>query len=53
MGNEYKCMACGKFITDDEGVTCFDGSWVCDSDTCRTFDDEANYIINTNKEVSA
>lgn len=37
---QYQCQSCGKFITEDEGVTCEDGSWVCDEDTCRTLDED-------------
>lgn len=36
----YKCHHCGKFITNEEGITTLSGSWVCDNDTCRTLDDE-------------
>jgi hypothetical protein len=36
----YQCQYCGKFITDEEGTTCYGGEWVCDCDICRTLDDE-------------
>lgn len=37
---EYKCEVCGKFISEDEGITTINGLWVCDKDTCRTLDDD-------------
>lgn len=40
MKETYKCQKCGIFITDDEGITCQDGSWVCDYDSCRSLDAE-------------
>jgi hypothetical protein len=40
----HKCQVCGKYISDDEGVTTKCGSWVCDQDTCRTLDDENEAI---------
>jgi ribosomal protein S26 len=45
---EYECQYCGKFIPEDEGITCVDGSWVCDDNSCRTLDDENEAYI---KEV--
>ena len=55
----YQCQFCGKFISNDEGITCVDGSWVCDNDSCRTLDEEneshikANGVIKMNvKEVA-
>lgn len=42
--DKYKCEVCGKFITDDEGITTLDGSWVCDNDTCRTLDEDDQAI---------
>lgn len=34
----YFCEVCGALITDDEGITTTDGSWVCDKDSCRWLD---------------
>jgi len=42
----YQCQKCGKFITEEEGVTCIDGSWVCDNDNCRTLDEDNEAHIN-------
>lgn len=44
--NEYKCQVCGKFITEDEGITTLNGLWVCDNDTCRTLDEDNQAIEN-------
>jgi hypothetical protein len=41
----YKCQCCGKFITDEEGITCYNGEWVCDNDTCRTLDSNSEAHI--------
>ncbi|MFO1442841.1 hypothetical protein KDN24_06385 [Bacillus sp. Bva_UNVM-123] len=35
---KYKCEKCGKFISDEEGVTALCGTWVCDHDSCRSLD---------------
>ncbi|MEG0898399.1 MAG: hypothetical protein RSF40_01635 [Oscillospiraceae bacterium] len=43
----YKCQYCGKYITNDEGITCVDGSWVCDNDSCRTDDEDGDSHIRT------
>ena len=37
---EYKCEVCGNFISEDKGVTTLNGLWVCDSDSCRTLDND-------------
>lgn len=37
---QYRCQVCGKFIAGEDGVTTVNGWWVCDSDTCRTLDEE-------------
>lgn len=43
---QYKCECCGKFITEDEGTTTLEGLWVCDTDKCRTLDDNNDSTIN-------
>jgi hypothetical protein len=35
---QYKCQCCGEFITEDQGITCHNGEWVCDNDSCRILD---------------
>lgn len=45
---QYKCEVCGKYITDDEGITTLSGLWVCDNDSCRTLDEENNAIEKVN-----
>ena len=42
---EFKCEICGKFIAEDEGITLYDGSWVCDNFECRGELDEENQPI--------
>lgn len=37
---KYKCQCCGKYISNEEGITTVEGAWVCDADTCRTLDDD-------------
>lgn len=44
MDKTYKCEVCGKFITDDEGITTLNGLWVCDDSSCRTLDEDNNAI---------
>jgi hypothetical protein len=36
----FQCQKCGKFIHEDEGITCTNGKWVCDDNNCRTLDEE-------------
>lgn len=40
----YKCEVCGKFISDFDGITTKNGLWVCDSDTCRTLNEDNDAI---------
>ena len=42
MKEKYQCMVCGKWITDDEGITTLNGLWVCDNNSCRTLDEDNN-----------
>jgi hypothetical protein len=50
--NEYNCQRCGKLIPEDEGITCLNGYWVCDNDTCRTLDDENEaYMIPFERDI--
>jgi ribosomal protein S26 len=37
---QYECMKCWKLIPEDEGITCTNGKWVCDDESCRTLDEE-------------
>ncbi len=50
---KYKCMVCGKFISNNEGITTVDGLWVCDNGSCRTLDDEneAHALVREFKEI--
>lgn len=40
----YKCEVCGKFISEDKGITTLNGLWVCDDNNCRTLDEENQAI---------
>ena len=42
---KYECQYCGKSISEDKGITCVDGSWVCDNDQCRTLDEDSQSHI--------
>lgn len=42
--NSYRCGVCGKFITDDEGMTTLNKVWVCNNDTCRYLDKDNQAI---------
>lgn len=52
---QYKCQSCGKMISEDEGVTCVDGSWVCDKVSCRILgkDNEAHALISLDAAFKA
>lgn len=38
----YRCEVCGDLVAEGYGITTESGLWVCDSDSCRTLDDENN-----------
>jgi hypothetical protein len=42
-------MACGKLIDEDKGITCVDGEWVCDTDTCRILDENNDAHVAIDK----
>lgn len=44
--NAYRCQVCGKFISTNDGITTLNGYWVCDSNKCRTLNDENQSIEN-------
>lgn len=51
--NKYNCQRCGKLIPEDKGITCLNGYWVCDTDTCRTLDEDnhAHMILATKDNI--
>lgn len=50
--NKYNCQRCGKLIPEDEGITCLNGYWVCDTDTCRTLDDDNDaHMIPAERDI--
>lgn len=43
---KYKCACCGKFITENEGITTLEGLWVCDNNSCRILNNDNDSNIN-------
>ena len=42
--NEYRCEACGAFVSVALGVTSLKGEWLCDKDECRTLTEDNDAI---------
>lgn len=40
----YQCICCGDFIPETEGIETVNGHWVCNNDSCRTFDNNNRAI---------
>ena len=51
MAELYKCEYCGKYISEDDGVTEITGLWVCANDSCIIVNGNNDAICRKYKDV--